>query len=390
MITTPPLSPGATLALVCAVYAAAGTTLAAVGPSLPSLATNVGEDVATVGAQFTAFAGGTVLVQAVTAWAGERLGQRAVLGAGAALLGLGALAESLSPSLLLLLLGALLGGLGFGCVLSGGNVLVARLFAARGTSALNFVNLFFGVGSIVGPLLAGVGLAWRGAPELAMMIGGAFLLALAPAVFLAAEPQGGAGRGRDAPPTPWGLVLLLGLLLLVYSGTEIAVGGWAALFLERGAGMAPAAAALAVSGFWLALTLGRGLGALVGFRVSAAGLLLAALGLLLVAALMLLASLGSQAGAVAALCLFGLACGPIFPTTLALVTRVTGGRGAATSMVLAVANLGGASIPPLLGLLLTGVGPRAGATFVLGGVVLMLVLLGAVTSGGRRRAAARA
>lgn len=381
------LSRGWTLALVCGVYIGAGLCLSSVGPSLPALAANIGRDVAAVGAQFTAFSIGVVAVQLAAAPLGQRFGQRTVLGWGALLLGLGILGESLSTSFALLLACALLGGLGFGCVLAAGVLLAAALFAERSTSVLNLVNVFFGVGSILGPLVAGVARARLDAPQLAMMLGAGVLLLLAPGLYWAADTvRRGAAPEAAAPlPVPWGLVLLLGLLLAAYSGTEIAVGGWAAIYLEASAAMAPAQAALAVSGFWLALTAGRGLGALLGLRLGARTLLAGALALLAVAAGLLLAALGNGPLSVVALVLFGLACGPVFPTLMAFVAASSHGRGAATSLALGVGNMGAGVLPPLLGVVLSESGPRAGALLLLGAAVAMLALFSLVSLAGARR-----
>jgi fucose permease len=56
--------------------------------------------------------------------------------------------------------------------------------------------------------------------------------------------------------------------------------------------------------------------------------------------------------------LFGLSCGPVFPTVLALATSSAQG-GAAISRVLLLGNSGALLIPALLGLLLTHYGPPA-------------------------------
>jgi len=379
------LSRGGTLALACGVYTAAGLSLSSLGPSLPSLAAHVGQPVATVGAQFAAFSLGTVLVQLAAPPLGARFGQRAVLGLGAMLLGLGMIGESLSGSLALLLAFALLAGLGFGCVLVAGVLLVTRLYPERGASALNLVNLFFGVGAIIGPLVAELARARFGAPEAALILGAIVLIALAPLLALASEAAVVAGQAAAAGPVPWGTVLLLGLLLLVYSGTEIAVGGWATLYLEMSAGMAPAAVALALSGFWLALTAGRALGALLGLRISMLALLGGSLALILLAAALLLATVGQASASVLALALLGLGCGPVFPTTMALVTAISGGRSAAASFALAVGNLGAGSIPPLLGVVLNESGPRAGVLLLLAAALVLPLLLAAVALRAVRR-----
>jgi fucose permease len=380
----PRFSRGATLALVCAIYLAAGVTLASVGPSLAALAANVGQDIAVVGGQFTAFAGGTVLVQFLAAPLSARFGQRVVLLLGLLLMGGGVLGESLSSALLPLLAFAALGGLGFGCILAGGSVLVPRLFPERGTSALNLVNLFFGVGSIIGPLVAGWAATAYGKPQAGLWLGAGLLLALIPATFFAAEGQGGArGAGEAAGPVPWRLVLLLGLLLLVYSGTEIAVGGWAAIYLQATAGIGTGQAAVAVAGFWLALTIGRGLGAVLGLRIGGWRLLGLALTLLLAGAVLLATGVGAVAQSVAALLLIGLACGPVFPTTMAVVAAVSRGRSAAAGLALGVGNLGGATIPALMGVLVAGPGPGAGAVLVLVMACALLGLLAAAAWVGR-------
>lgn len=370
---------------MCAVYLAAGLTLASIGPSLAALAANVEQDIAVIGSQFTAFSLGTVLVQLLAPSLSARHGQRAVLALGALLMGSGILGESLSRTIGPLLAFALLGGLGFGAILAAGSVLIPQFFPARGASALNLVNLFFGVGSIIGPLVAGWARAGGGTPLVALWLGAGLLLALLPIISRAAEaPVGGLYSSANADLPPWGLVLLLGLLLLVYSGTEIAVGGWAAVYLEAGPGLTPERAAFAVSGFWLALTVGRGLGAALGLRLGALALLRLAVGVMLAGALLLALSVGAAGRSVLALMLIGLACGPIFPTTLALVATIARGRSAATSLALAIGNIGGALIPPALGLVLSGAGPAAAAALVLALSLIVVAIFGLVAWVSRR------
>jgi MFS transporter, FHS family, L-fucose permease len=369
-----------TLILMCVVYMAAGMTLASIGPSLTALAANVGQDVAVIGSQFSAFSLGTVLVQMFAPPLSARHGQRAVLALGALLMGGGILGESLSRALVPLLAFALMGGLGFGAILAAGSILIPQLFPGRSASALNLVNLFFGVGSIIGPLLAGWAQASDGTPLLSLWIGAGLLLALLPVISRAAEAAPAASQGQAADGVmPWRLIVLLGLLLLVYSGTEIAVGGWAAVYLEAGPGLSPERAAFAVAGFWLALTIGRGVGAALGLRLGALALLRLAVGVMLAGALLLALSVEAATRSVLALIMIGLACGPIFPTTMALIASVARGRSAGTSLALAIGNMGGALIPPTLGLVLSGAGPAAASGLVLALTIGVAVLLSLAT-----------
>src|SRR5439155_14438385 len=104
-------------------------------------------------------------------------------------------------------------------------------------------------------------------------------LALVPIVLIyAARPPTQAVRqqAKEQPQqrnTGW----MLGLLLLIYIGTEVGFSGWLTVYLITGSNMAPASAALIVSGFWLALTLGRALGTVLGLRLTPAQLLTSSL-----------------------------------------------------------------------------------------------------------------
>jgi fucose permease len=364
------------MALACAVFLSAGVMFAGVGPTLPLLARQIGQDIAVLGGLFTAVSLGIILAQVGAGRASARFGRRFVLASGMLLMGAGSLGITLAPFLAALLGAALLLGVGFGGVLAGGNLLVAQLFPARSAAALNAVNLFFGVGSMLGPALAGFAGARLGLPQAGMWAGAGLLLALAPAVLsYAAQPaqQALAARAEHEPVHPaagW----LLGLLLLLYIGTEVGFGGWLTVFMIAGGNLAPAGAALVLSGFWLALTLGRTLGAVLGMRLAAPLLLMISLLGLLSGAILLVLGMGNQLILIAGVLVLGLSCGPVFPTVLAIVANTARDSGATTSLVLAIGNGGGLIVPLLLGVLLTQSGPLAAASMVLVAALAMLAL----------------
>jgi fucose permease len=379
-----------TMALACAVFLSAGVMFAGLGPTLPLLARQIGQDIAVLGGLFTAVSLGIILAQVGAGRASGRFGQRSVLAAGMLLMGVGSVGVTLGPNLVALLGAALLLGLGFGGVLAGGNLLVAQLFPSRSAAALNGVNLFFGLGSMLGPALAGFAGAGLGAPQAGMWAGAGLLLALAPMVLVyAAQPAGQASvaRAEHEPAHPaagW----LLGLLLLIYIGTEVGFSGWLTVFMTAGGNLAPAGAALVLSGFWLALTLGRTLGAVLGMRLAAPLLLMISLLGLLSGATLLVLGLSNQFVSIAGVLLLGLSCGPVFPTVLAIVANTARDSGATTSLVLAIGNGGGLIVPVLLGVLLTQYGPLAAASMVVVAALAMLALCAAVlwTQTGRARA----
>jgi len=362
-----------TALIICGVFFAAGLTIAAIGPSVPVLAAQIGVDTAALGGLFTAFSAGVLVAQVGLLRVARRLSQRATLAASMLLMCVGILAVTQGVSLLGLFGAALLGGVGFGGVLANGNMMVAQLFPSGSAAALNGINLFFGVGSIVGPSLAAAANARLSAPQVALWVGAGAMAVLSPVVLgLAASRAGAAtsapGARSTAPARGW----LLGFLLLVYTGTEIGFGGWLTLYMVTSAAMDVASAALVVSGFWLALTSGRALAVALGVRMSAQGLLRLCLGGVLLGAVLLALSIGNLALTLAGVLLLGLSCGPVFPTALALVASSSQG-GAATSRALILGNSGGMIVPALIGLLLTRYGPPAVVALL---VVSALVMIG--------------
>ena len=379
-IHTPSTTTGRTLALACAVFLSAGVTLAGVGPALPLLALHSGQDIAVLGGLFTTISLGIILTQFGAGLVSARFGQRFVLAAGMLLMGSGSIGVTFGRSLATLLAGALLLGIGFGGVLAAGNLLVGQLFPTRSAAALNGVNLFFGVGSMLGPAIAGLAGLRLGTPQTALWVGAGLLLALVPIVLIyAARPptQAVKQQATEQPQqrnTGW----MLGLLLLIYIGTEVGFSGWLTVYLITGSSLAPATAALVVSGFWLALTLGRTLGAVLGLRLTPALLLTNSLLGLLIGAILLVLGVGDRATSIAGVLCLGLSCGPVFPTVLAIVATTARNSAATTSLVLAIGNSGGLIIPVLLGVLLARYGPSAAAGLVLVAALTMLVLCAAM------------
>jgi fucose permease len=369
-----------TLALACAVFLSAGVTLAGVGPALPLLALHSQQDIAVLGGLFTAISLGVILTQFGAGLVSARFGQRFVLAAGMLLMGSGSIGVTFGRNLATLLAGALLLGIGFGGVLAAGNLLIGQLFPTRSAAALNGVNLFFGVGSMLGPAIAGLAGLRLGTPQTAIWVGAGLLLALAPIVqiYAARPPTRAVRQPAKEQPQPGNTGWMLGLLLLIYIGTEVGFSGWLTVYLITGSRLAPATAALVVSGFWLALTLGRTLGAVLGLRMTSALLLTISLLGMLLGAILLVLGVGDRATSIAGVLCLGVSCGPVFPTVLAIVATTARNSAATTSLVLAIGNSGGLIVPVLLGVLLAHYGPSAAAGLVLVAALTMLALCSAM------------
>ena len=247
------------------------------------------------------------------------------------------------------------------------NVYLAALPDA--TTLLNRLHAFFGVGALLGPLLA----AWIVSAASWRMVSLVLAVACVPLVagFLAAYPGRPAAGTAETPETvaPSGTapgssgsllgaalrdpgVLLGAAMLAVYVGTELGVGSWGFGYLVQARGMPRPLAGYAISGYWLGLTAGRFLISPAAGRIGATevSMMYACLaGVIGTAALAWLSPAAVLASA--ALVLLGFFLGPVFPTTMAIAPRLTSARLAATAIGVMNAGsmVGGAALPWLAG-----------------------------------------
>lgn len=367
------------LVTACLCFFALGTAMSALGPALPELATRTGRGLEDLGGIFSAIFFGALIAQILAGPLSDRADQRLVLLAGVALFALGTFGYATSRTLPLVLAGALVAGLGQGALVIVCNILIVRAFAGRSTAALNLINIFFGVGDMAGPALAVPALWLLGSVTPVLGMGAALALipaALVPLLPAVARPQPGPAQpARSTSVYRAPLVWALGTLLLVYVGTEISVAGWTATYIQQTTTLGAGAAALVTAGFWMAVTIGRVLGALLSARLAPDRLLQLFLGGALAGGLLLALGIGSPPLTIAAVLLLGLCFGPIYPTVVALAANsFSQAPGSAVSIVASMGSLGGMLLPWLQGVLLARSGPAASTLLVVAGTLAMLAL----------------
>lgn len=368
----------ATLAVCCAAFLGFGLFTAALGPNLPEMAAMTANSLATLGAVFTALYLGAILAQIAYGPLDDRFGERPLMLVGLALAVLGSVGLTISHALPLTLAAGFVIGLGGGTIITSANLLVAEAYVERRVSALNVLNLFFGVGAIAGPALAGLLIRTWGTALPALWVGAAVFLLLLPFVVLIPA-------AHSAPHAPHSsknvsvyrapLLWVMGVLLLVYVGTEAGVGGWTLTYMERTTILDREAASWVASGFWFGFTLGRIVAAVIGARLTAVTLLLASAVGSLVAGLLLVGSGGNAGFTIVATVTLGFCFGPIYPTALAITTAAfANAPGRAVSVIAALGSAGGMLLPPLQGVLLEGVSPLASVMQVAAATLGMLGL----------------
>jgi len=335
-----------------------------------------GVDRATIGITFFTSSAGFVLAGLGNGAMIARFGIRTALAVGGGAYVLAGLYLATRPPFAAFVVVQLVTGYGSGVLESALNTYLAALPGA--TTLLNRLHAFFGVGALLGPVLAAwiVGFAswtvvWLVLALACVPLVACFMLAYpapSPTVSRSQSPKPET-RADETSGSPAGRLLSAALrdrgvlcgtaMLAVYVGLEIGVGNWGFSYLVQARGLTGTLAGYSVSGYWLGLTIGRFLISPVAARagVSTVGMMYACLAGITAAATLAWLS-PTAAAASAALVLLGFFLGPVFPTVMAITPRLTTPRLAPTAIGVMNAGgiIGGAGLPWLAGLIAQGTG----------------------------------
>ncbi|HUX43266.1 MAG TPA: MFS transporter [Terracidiphilus sp.] len=220
-------------------------------------------------------------------------------------------------------------GVGGGIVVTGANALVSGVSEAHRATALNLVNLFFGLGGFATPFVS-ANLFRKNWVRLCYTVASLTVLALVvQAVTQMPAPAGSSGfvLAQAGPVLGRPLLFLLGLFLFLYVSCEVGVWNWLPRHLIAQGIPESRALNILSLGFALGLLLGRVAVSPILIRVPAAQVTLAASVAMAVTTFLMLRT--SKPGmAFALVFLAGLSMAPVFPTTLAIVgnafPRMTG------------------------------------------------------------------
>jgi len=363
-----------------ATFVLTGVVTTLLGPALPVLVSWWGLDDGRAGLLFAAQFVGSMLGSALSSVGMTRFGFRSTLVAGVVLiaagvgvLGLGAHAIGT--------IAIFSYGVGLGLTIPTTNLYVAQASGATRASALNVLNLAWGAGAVAAPPVVALFQRSDNTRVFLFVLAAALLLMAVPLARIV-EPHGSGARHEPERITPahairsGGGTLMFGAMLFLYVGTETSVAGWVALYARR-LEVIPATLSLAIpSLFWATLLAGRAAAPVVlrwmpESRLLGAGLLLATAG---VSALLVARSAAVLAVAVA---IGGLGLSTIFPLTVARFTRDLDRAAArAAGPIFVLAGLGGAVLPPLVGIISTQSGSLTAGLFVpLFGCLAMFVTL---------------
>jgi fucose permease len=338
-------------------------------------------DRATIGITFFVGSAGFVLGGISTGPLIDRFGYRIALATGGGAFILAGLYLATRPPFLAFLLVQLAVGFAGGTMESALNAFITAI--PNSTTLLNHLHAYFGVGALIGPVLATWIVGFASWTTVYLVL--ALVCVPLTAGFLFGYPRL-QPRDPGSPAKAGGLlgatlrergVLLGSTMLAIYVGLEIGVGTWAYSYLVQSRGLPDIVAGTAVGGYWLGLTIGRFIISPIASRLGTTTVAMIYVCLAGVAATAALAWLAPIAAlAVAALVLLGFFLGPIFPTTMVMAPQLTTSRLVPTAIgVMNAGSVVGASVVPwLAGAIAQGAGPWTLLPFAVVLAVLQLVV----------------
>ncbi|MFZ1008384.1 MAG: MFS transporter [Candidatus Sulfotelmatobacter sp.] len=220
-------------------------------------------------------------------------------------------------------------GVGGGIVVTGANSLVSDVSESHRATALNLVNLFFGLGAFATPFIA-ANLFGRNWVRLCYTI--ATLTVLTLAFHVAAPMPGPTGSGRFvltdvAPVLGRPLLFMIGLFLFLYITCEVGIWNWLVRHLIAQGIPESRALNILSLGFALGMLIGRaGILPILSHVPAITVTMTGSVAMAITTFLMLRTT--RPAVALVLVFLAGISMAPVFPTTLAIVgdafPRMTG------------------------------------------------------------------
>lgn len=366
------------LSLVFFAFILIGSNDGVLGVLIPSLLTYYAVNKATIGLIFLASIVGFLTAAFISGLLVEALGRRLFLLLGVSSFVISAALISLKPPFALLL--GILFLLGFGVAIldAGLNTYIAGL--PRSTALLNYLHAFYGFGALLGPIMAStilvIGFSWNAVYAVLVLMGLIVFVGFA-LTFKVQKSTAIHGTEKAEGNTLFlalkmRVVWIIALFLLFYVGGEVSLGNWSYSFLTEERHVPLLFSSWIVSGYWLGLTMGRLTLARLAQRIGEKRLIQGCLVGVVVGVLLVWLIPGSIVSAFG-LCLTGFSLGPIFPTAIALTSKLITARflPSAIGFISSLGSMGAAFFPWLAGNLAQTVGLWSLLPFV---IVLTIVM----------------
>ncbi|THY72121.1 MFS general substrate transporter [Aureobasidium pullulans] len=364
---------------ICLVYLANGLTDASAGALIPYMEKQYGIGYAIVSLIFITNAIGFITAAFFTDLTLEKLGRAKACMLSEVLLIVGYVILVCTPPFPVVVVAFLFLGLGVALNLALNNVFCANL--ANSTVILGAVHGSYGLGGVIGPIMATVlvsrGILWSRFYLIVLGLHVICFFATGWAFWKYEDEPSSLKTGNLIPrrageirPTKLQMMkralnsrvtIFAALFIFAYQGSEVSTSGWVISFLIQARGGDPAKVGYVTAGFWGGITLGRFVLSHLAPRIGEKRFvyILTALSIVFQLLVWLIPNIIGEAVAVS---LLGLLLGPVYSCATTIFTRLMGRdvQMTALSFVSSAGSSGGAVAPFLTGLLAQAVG-----TFVL-------------------------
>lgn len=305
------------------------------------------------------------------------LGSKWTLFCSAICIMLGAITVSAGNGLAILWIGSFLFGMGGGLNSIASTVVTLETEKKNPHAALNALNLFFGLGALAGPSVAGLSHASAWSYRLAYAFATVYSAVLACIIVRAKKPQ--TLDLSEAPPPSSAIfkspeIWTYALIIMFYVGVENGSWTWLNVYLQKAVKLSYEQGLYSVTLLWVGLCIGRALGHRLNLKFAPHKISFVAIALVLCSLLSLLTIPNLGMFSMVLCCLLGLAFGPIFPNTLGSAnSRFSSSAALVSSVVISAGAVGGAFFPYLTGSFIDKFGLHAGIGLLSGCSFMMLV-----------------
>ncbi|HNZ47918.1 MAG TPA: MFS transporter [Candidatus Hydrogenedentes bacterium] len=249
--------------------------------------------------------------------------------------------------------------------------------------ASNLLNVFFGIGAFITPLIIALLLSNMGYKKTVSLIGAILFL---PIILVALtmkqlpQPEAGFNVAKTLGLLSNPVVLVGGLALFCYIALESSMAGFVSTYLKSHQ-FSDEKATSFLSGFWIALMVARLITAIFLTGLDPA-VLVPVLALIAALAIGLMIIAPNPATGVFGTLLAGFSFGPVFPTLVGVCFGKTdainqGTAGSVFGLIFAIGLFGGIFIPPIIGNYTAKTSIRQGLKIALG-VSVALMIIGTV------------
>ena len=334
------------------------------GPLVPSIALSQKVPLVEAGSLISVYSGGSLIPLAIGRQLLERFGGRRCLLSAALLFMCGLSILSFGSGIIGMSVGAAALGVGAGLNGIAGTICLLRLSTGSSAASLGKLNVFFGIGALLGPVVALVGLNSPWSYHAVYAFGALYAATVLVVAFLA--------KGIDVrvPPVdatvskfrPLQLpALLYTVSVFLYVGVEVALATWLFTYLNASCNLSKELAGWSMTALWAGLTTGRMSAVQLFQYIPARRIALAAMGIAFSVIFLLATHPGLGPGSLGVIFLLGLGFGPIFPTLVSSASeRYNQHIASITSLVVTAGALAGITFPIFVGQIFSKFGHRPG------------------------------